>query len=115
GEGEEEIAQIALGIDHQRGNAVDRGLLEERQAEAGLAAARHAHADRVGDEIFRIVEEQGAGGCFRAEIVGAPEVEHAELFEVGGGGGGGRGRGPGGGGRARRRGRRRRRGGRRLS
>src|SRR6185503_1873571 len=81
GEGEEEVAEVALGIDHQRGDAVKRRLLEEAQAEAGLSAARHAHAYRMGDEILGVVEEEPIGGLLGSEVVEAAEIEDAELFE----------------------------------
>ena len=81
GKGEQEIAEIALGVDQQRGNAVERRLLEEGQAEAGLSAARHAHAYRVGHEILGVVEEEPLAGLPGAEVVGPPEIEDAELLE----------------------------------
>src|SRR4026208_1447147 len=67
GEGEEEVAEVALGIDHQGGDAVKRRLLEEGQAEAGLSAARHAHAYRMGHEILGVVEEEPIAGLLGSE------------------------------------------------
>ena len=62
------LRQIAFGIDDDRGDAVDGGFFEKRDAETGLATAGHADADSVRDEIFRVVEQQIVV-CFRtAEI-----------------------------------------------
>src|SRR4030095_5511145 len=93
GESEEEVAEVALGIDHQAGDAVERRLLEEAQAEAGLSAARHAHAYRMGHEILGVVEEEPIAGLLGSEVVGASEIEDAELFEDLRAGGGRAGRG----------------------
>ncbi len=57
GEREHEVAQVALRVDDDRRDPVDGRLLEQRQAQAGLAAPRHADADGVGDEVARVVEE----------------------------------------------------------
>ena len=53
-----------------------------RDAQPGLAAARHADAQRVGDEILGVVEHQVVGGLLRAGVVVTAEIEHAEFFEV---------------------------------
>jgi hypothetical protein len=86
GEGEHQIGEVALGIDDEGGDAVDRSLLEQGEAEAGLAAARHAHAHRVGDQVLRVVQHEPGRRLPRRQIPGASEVEDAELLEVGGGG-----------------------------
>jgi phosphoserine aminotransferase len=52
---QQQITQITFGIDDDRGNVIDRGFLEEIDAQSGLAAAGHAHADGVRYEIFRVV------------------------------------------------------------
>jgi hypothetical protein len=81
GEGEQEVAQIALGIHHDGRDPVDGRFLQQPDAQAGLAAARHAHAHAVGDEVFRVVEEEVAR-LFRTKIVFPAEVERPQLFEV---------------------------------
>ena len=47
------------------GNAVDRRLFEQREAEAGLAAAGHADADGVRHQVLGVVEQQVARGACR--------------------------------------------------
>jgi Flp pilus assembly protein TadD len=54
-EGEQQVAEVALGVDGDRRDAVDRGLLEQREAQAGLAAAGHADADRVRGDLRKAV------------------------------------------------------------
>ena len=44
GKGQQQVAEVALGVDRDRGDAVDRRFLEQRDAQAGLAAAGHADA-----------------------------------------------------------------------
>ena len=52
GKRQQQVGEVALGVDDDRGDAVDRGLFEQRDAQAGLAAAGHADADGVGDEVL---------------------------------------------------------------
>ena len=52
------------------------------EAEAGLAAAGHADADRVGDEIARVVEDRLSRAVLVVEVVLATEIEEAELLEI---------------------------------
>ena len=77
-----EIREVALRIDDDDGNAVDGGLLDDRDAEAGLAAAGHADAERVGDEILRVVQHQIGSRLLAVGVEPSAEVEGAELFEV---------------------------------
>ena len=77
GEGEEQVREVAFGVDYDGGDAVNGGFLEESDAESGFAGACHADADGVGDEVFGVVEEGEAGVLFFAE------VEDAELFVIG--------------------------------
>ena len=81
-EREEQVGEIALGIDGQHRDAVDRGLLDEPDAQAGLAAAGHADADRVGDQILRVVEDQFVAPLRRGEVVLLSEVEQSEFLVV---------------------------------
>ena len=75
------FAEVALGIDHDGGDAVDRRLLEQADAEPGLAAARHADADGVRDEVSRVVQQPAFSAPLRGQVVRAAEIERAELFE----------------------------------
>ena len=45
-------------VDADGRDAVDGGFLQQRQAQAGLAAAGHADADGVGRQVLRVVEHQ---------------------------------------------------------
>ena len=82
---EEQVSDVTFGIDADRGHSVDRGLFEERDAEARLAAARHADADRVGRQITRVVEQRRSIRRAR-RVEGATEVEGTELLELRGAG-----------------------------
>ena len=80
---EQQIAEIALRVDADGRDAVDGGFFEQREAQARLAAAGHAHADRVRGEVLRVVEDQVVERRALARgIELAPEIENAELFVV---------------------------------
>ena len=52
------FAEVALRVDDHRRDAVEHRLLDQRDAEPGLAGAGHPDADRVGDEVLRVVEDR---------------------------------------------------------
>src|SRR5262249_23601506 len=84
GKREHQVGEVAFRVDQQRGNPVERRFLEQRQAQPGLAASSHPDADRVRDEILRVVEDEGGQELLARQIEAAPEVEDAELLEVAG-------------------------------
>jgi hypothetical protein len=79
---QQQVAEIALRVDADGRNAVDAGLFEQREAEAGLAAACHPDADCMRREIAGVVQQQVVGGCARCRVVFPAEIEHAKLFVV---------------------------------
>ncbi len=81
-ERQEQVAEVALRIDHDRRNAIDRGLLEQVDADARLAAAGHADADGVRDEIRRVVQQVSRLGGLRRRVDRAPKVEEPELLVI---------------------------------
>ena len=83
GKGQHQVRDVALRVDHDRRDAVERGLLEERDAEPRLAAAGHADADRVRRQVPRVVHQRLGGERVLGGVVAAAEVERAEFFEVG--------------------------------
>jgi len=78
---EQHVPEVALRIDDDRWNAVDRGLFEERDREPGLAAPGHADDDGVGRQVARVVEKRPAGRLRRHRTA---EIERTELFEFAG-------------------------------
>ena len=58
GKRQQQVAEIAFRIDRNHRHAVDRGFLDEAEAQAGLAAAGHADADRVRDQVAGVVEDR---------------------------------------------------------
>ena len=83
GESEEEVREVAFGIDHDGGNVVDRGFLNQADAQAGLAAAGHTDANRVRHQIFRVVQDEVFALLLVVDVVLSPEVEDAQFFKVG--------------------------------
>jgi hypothetical protein len=78
---QEEIRQVPLGIDRDRRHAVDRGFFDKGQAQAGFAAAGHADANRVGQQVARVVQDRLAG-LPAGGIRPPPKVEDAELLKI---------------------------------
>ena len=56
GKSKEEVCKIALGIDDNRGYAIDCGFFQKPDTQSGLAATGHADAHRMRHQIFRFVE-----------------------------------------------------------
>ena len=80
--GQQQVAEIALGVDGDHRDAVDRRLFDQRDAETGLAAAGHADAHGVRGQVLGVVEQRLAGGRAAGGVDGAAEIEGAELFVV---------------------------------
>jgi len=79
---QEEIAEIAFGIDRDGRDTVDCRLLEQGNAESRLAAAGHADTDCVRRQILRIVQHGAVGGPALRKVVFATKVKCSELFVI---------------------------------
>jgi hypothetical protein len=55
---EQQIRDVTLRVDHDRRYAVDGRLFEQADAQTGLAAAGHAHAQRVRRQMSRVVQHE---------------------------------------------------------
>jgi hypothetical protein len=83
GEVEKQIREIALGVNDDRGNAVDGCLFEEVDAQAGLARAGHADDHAVRGQIAGVVHDVFVRQHFvLAEVVLAPQVKAGGLFDI---------------------------------
>ena len=82
GKGQHQVRDVALRVDHERRDAVERGLLEQRDAKARLAAAGHADADRVGRQVPRVVHQRLRGEHVLRGVIATAEVERAQFFVV---------------------------------
>src|SRR5262249_21443136 len=78
--GEKQIGEIPLGIDREHRHAVDRGLLDDGDAESRLATAGHPDTDRVGEQVLRIVQDRIGKARSRGQVVTSAEIEESELF-----------------------------------
>jgi hypothetical protein len=74
---QQQIAEIALGVDADGRHAIDGGLFEQRKAQARLARARHPHAHGVRGQVLRVVQDQVVLERVRGWIVFTTQVEHA--------------------------------------
>ena len=81
-EGQQQVGDVALGVDHQRGDSIDRGLLQQRQAQTGLSAARHAEAHGVSNQIPGIVKQGTVPGFSGSGIERPAQVESAQLLVI---------------------------------
>ena len=76
------LPEVPLGIDRDRRDAVDRRLFQQRQAQARLAAAGHADANRVRRQVLGVVQQRLGLLRARGQIVFPAQIEHAQLFEI---------------------------------
>ena len=56
--GQHHVAQISLGIDDERRDAIDRSLFQERDTEPCLPTPRHAHTHAMSGQILGIIEKK---------------------------------------------------------
>ena len=82
GEGQQQVAEVPLGVDRDHRDAVDRRLFQQRQAQPRLAAAGHAHADGVRGQLLRLVKHRLRADLALRQVVSLAEVEQAELLEI---------------------------------
>ena len=76
GEQQEQVGQIALGVDEQAGHARREALLDQHDAETGLARTGHAHDHAVRGEV---AAREGDGGV--GALVGG-RVDHGAEGQV---------------------------------
>ena len=81
-EGEEDVGEIPLGVDDDRGDVVDRRLFDEADEQARLAAAGHADTDSVGRQPPGIEEERLAARLAGIGVDPLAEIKDAEPFDV---------------------------------
>ncbi len=82
GEGEQQVREVAFRVDDQHREAVNRRLLNDPDAQAGLAAAGHPENHGVGDEIGRVVEQRHVGRFAGLAIDAASQIEEPELLVI---------------------------------
>ena len=80
--GEQQVAQIPLGIKHNGRDAVQRRLFQQANPQAGLAAAGHPHADSVGREVASFQQQRAAGFAVRPVELLA-QVKSCRVFKIG--------------------------------
>ena len=78
-EGEQEIGQIPFRIDYDGGDGIYGRLLEQADAQAGLAAAGHADTDRMRQQVLRVIQKEGPR---RRGLGLTTQVEYAESFKL---------------------------------
>ena len=74
GERQRQVADVALGVDREHGDARQERLLEEHDGEAGLAGAGHAEDDAVRGEVGRPDDD-----LIRARLAGGGVDDGAEV------------------------------------
>ncbi len=82
GKVQQQVAQVALGVDGNDRDVVDQRLLEQADAQSGLAAAGHADDDRVCRQVLGVIQDQFVGALAGREVLDPAEIEGAKLFEV---------------------------------
>jgi len=70
------VGEIALGIDQDCGDTLQRGFFEQDQAHAGFARAGHTGYDGMCGEVAGIVEGQFVGDHrLGGEVIGLTEIK----------------------------------------
>lgn len=65
GEGEQQVGEISLGVNHYPRDAVQGGLLQEANPQASLSASGHAHADGVSGQVAGLQQNRRSGVSLR--------------------------------------------------
>ena len=78
GKCQQQIGEVALGINNDSRHAIDSRLFEQREAEPGFSAARHPDADGMGHQIARVVKQRLVG----TSIDRLSQIERAEFFKI---------------------------------
>ena len=56
--GQQQVAEVALGVNGNDRHAVDRRFFDQPNTQAGFPAARHAGDDPVGHEVGRVIQQR---------------------------------------------------------
>ncbi len=89
GELQQQVRQVALGVDEDAGDVIDDRLFENADGQAGLARAGHADDDAVRRQVAGIVHDELVRPHRpRGQVVFAAEIEAGRLLDVEGSGSG---------------------------
>ncbi len=80
--GQQQVAQVPLGIDDQGGDAVDGRLLEQSDPQPCLPAAGHAHQQAVRDQISSVEQQRLRPRLMRARLAPPAQVKQPQLLVV---------------------------------
>ena len=78
-EGEREVPHVALGVDDQRRNPGEQGLLEQDDGQARLARPGHADDHAVGREVTRADHEIVRAGLAGRRVENLAQMEGAAV------------------------------------
>ncbi len=81
GEGQEQVGNVALGVDDDGRDVVQHGLFQQVDAQAGLAGAGHADHDGVGGQVARVVVDHLVDELLGARLVAAAQVKRRGGFD----------------------------------
>ena len=79
---QQEIADVALGIDYERRNTVDGRFLEQIDAKSRLAAAGHSDANGVRYQVPAVIQHCFLSGLAGRRIVFASQIERSKFFDI---------------------------------
>jgi hypothetical protein len=72
---QQQVGQVALGIDDDGGNAVQGGFFQQANAQASLAGAGHTRHHGMGGQISGVIVERLVEGFALDWVVDSSEVE----------------------------------------
>jgi hypothetical protein len=79
--GQQQIGQIALGVDHNSRNPINGCFLKKTDTEAGFSASGHPHTNRMRNQILGVIQQPARFELFLCQIIGTTKVEDPELLE----------------------------------
>jgi len=81
GEGQQQVGDVALGVNDDGRDVVQHRLFEQGDAQAGLAAAGHAQHDGVRGQVARIIVDDLVGWLVRRRIESPAQVKGGGSFD----------------------------------
>ena len=81
-EGEEQVTQVAFGVNQDGRDAINGRLFDQADAQAGLARTGHPHTNGVGYQVFGIVEDEAILHRFFRQVILTTQIEHTEFLKI---------------------------------
>ena len=82
GERQQQVAHVALRVDRYNRNMIERGFLENADAEPGLAGTCHTYDHGMCCQVLRVIQNEIVAQAISGAVVSLAKIKGAEFFEV---------------------------------